>query len=402
MLLGIWLALIGWTAPAHAEACPLYSVFTELDTHRLTVPFSGAPSGARHLSRESVVRGTVGGACPDGETRVQVVATNWWYDRPGRVLALAGDTGCVAATSLRDLRGQMLRGVHPPPSWPPPGIRPGQIIGPLDVPLDCDQDAVSVAGERVPVSLLRNTRPVGPGALANLDTVRAAYRTLFADSPDVVLDQGATDVSAWGRVALPLVRFRTEAELRDVRRDEGMKLASQQSKVITAEGPRTPGGVPVWLHFRGADPRYSDLWGQPDVIVGLMTLFRTWVDHCTARLAPDRPEACTVQVGDIGLASPLRPDPLGHRDHYEGRCVDLRLFRSDGSRYEAMWNQDDDRPGLGRPYSQPLTRQFLAFAVRSADVGDVYFGDPVVAAAVEGVEVRKGHDDHMHLCLADP
>jgi hypothetical protein len=94
----------------------------------------------------------------------------------------------------------------------------------------------------------------------------------------------------------------------------------------------------------------------------------------------------------------VRPDPLGHEEHYTGRCVDLRLFREDGSRYEAYWNRADDRSAAVGGYSVALTEAFLTHALQSAPVEVAYFNDPAIS--VPGVEPHPGHDDHIHLCLS--
>ena len=111
------------------------------------------------------------------------------------------------------------------------------------------------------------------------------------------------------------------------------------------------------------------------------------------------PRSCTVQLGDLGWYSDARPDPLGHKTHFDGNCVDVRLFRDDGSRYEAGWNQSDDRLGVTGGYSQALTAAFLRYATTRHSPTTVYFNDPAVISAVEGVEAQPGHDDHIHLCF---
>ena len=93
------------------------------------------------------------------------------------------------------------------------------------------------------------------------------------------------------------------------------------------------------------------------------------------------------------------PDPLGHLDHHQGTCVDLRLFRADGSRYEAWWNAPDDRAGFPGGYSRQLTRQFLAYTLQEHDIQWAFFNDPAIREALPFVEPRKGHDDHLHVCF---
>ena len=107
----------------------------------------------------------------------------------------------------------------------------------------------------------------------------------------------------------------------------------------------------------------------------------------------------TVQFGDLAWYSDKRPDPLGHKAHFEGNCVDIRLFRDDGSRYEAWWNREDDRQEASGGYSRGLTTSFLEYAYANHKPTKVYFNDPEVHAAVPGVEAQPGHDDHIHLCF---
>ncbi len=77
----------------------------------------------------------------------------------------------------------------------------------------------------------------------------------------------------------------------------------------------------------------------------------------------------------------------------------MRLFRSDGSRYEAFWNKPDDRLGQATAYDQALTGAFLRYANETIDIQTLFFNDPVLIAATPGLEARKGHDDHIHLCV---
>jgi hypothetical protein len=93
---------------------------------------------------------------------------------------------------------------------------------------------------------------------------------------------------------------------------------------------------------------------------------------------------------------------LGHTTHHEGTCVDIRLFRSDGSRYEAYWNRPDDRPGHSDGYDPQLTAAFLNFATETVAIDKLFFNDPSVIAQVPGLEARSGHDDHIHLCVVQP
>jgi len=149
----------------------------------------------------------------------------------------------------------------------------------------------------------------------------------------------------------------------------------------------------------GADARFTDFWGRPETIAAVLTLAAGWHEHCVSELGASA-KNCTLQIGDIAYFGPVQPDPLGHYDHYDGRCTDLRLFRNDGSRYEAWYNKPDDRDGVTGGYDPVLTKAFLEYAMAHTTTGDVFYSDPAVHEAIDGVEPRKRHDDHMHLCFA--
>ena len=120
----------------------------------------------------------------------------------------------------------------------------------------------------------------------------------------------------------------------------------------------------------------------------------SWQNWCVGNQIAVR-DHCTLQIGDLVWYNDLQPDPLGHKDHYGGRCVDLRLFRNDGSRYEAYWDRPDDRPGVQGGYDQMLNQAFVTFVREHFPVSVFYFNDPEIS----GVSSARGHDDHMHLCL---
>ena len=206
----------------------------------------------------------------------------------------------------------------------------------------------------------------------------------------------------WGRVALPFAReLDADAQAKEWS-SESLRTDDQRSRATIAEGPRRA-GEPVYTHFLGTDAPRSDRWGTPAFVMELLSLLSGWSTHCVetlpAQISHASPRSCTVQLGDLGWYSDARPDPLGHKTHFDGNCVDIRLFRDDGSRYEAWWNQSDDRPGVTGGYSQALTAAFLRYATTRHSPTTVYFNDPAVISAVEGVEAQPGHDDHIHLCF---
>lgn len=292
----------------------------------------GVDLGERWLPRGSAV--LMGeGACPEGEAAVEVLAVGAWYRVAEVTLAAEGDAGCL------------------------------------------DE------------SLLRPAPPPGPDRVA---AVRAEFEARFGAMPED-FRAGATD---WGRVSPPL-RYFDEAEIAAQRAAEGLVTEEQREKAVVASGPLRE-GAPVYLHFLGSDAPTSDVWGDPDMVAGLLALADGWFTRCAGALAPAA--HCALQFGDLSWYNATRPDPLGHSPGHLGRCVDIRLFRDDGSRYEAWWNRPDDREGVSGGYSRALNRAFLDYAMSSQPITTAYFNDPAVYEAIEGVEPMGGHDDHMHLC----
>ena len=227
--------------------------------------------------------------------------------------------------------------------------------------------------------------------------VGAAYFQHFGP-----IQASALRSTPWGRVALPFAKeFESEA-LAEEWSSENLRTAEQRARATTAEGPRRH-GEPVYTHFLGGDAPRSDRWGRPAFVIELLALLSGWSTHCVeelrSQIAYASPRTCTVQLGDLGWYSDQRPDPLGHQTHFDGNCVDIRLFRDDGSRYEAWWNRPDDRSGVKGGYSQALTLAFLDYAYAHHSPTTVYFNDPVVVSALAGVDAQPGHDDHIHLCF---
>ncbi len=207
----------------------------------------------------------------------------------------------------------------------------------------------------------------------------------------------------WGRIALPMFRELSATDLRAEQAREGLFTQKQKERAVVAEGPYRD-GKPIYAHFLGSDAPRSDRWATATTIRQLMALADEWATHCRQALPPQIPEAnpdtCLLQIGDLGWYNDTLPDPLGHRDHYRGTCVDIRLFRTVASRYEAWWNRPDDRPNAKGGYSQPLTLAFLRFATETEKVTNVHFNDPAVLEALPDVTAARGHDDHIHMCFA--
>jgi hypothetical protein len=224
---------------------------------------------------------------------------------------------------------------------------------------------------------------------------------VFRERFGAIEDQKVTS-TPWGTVALPMMHELTPEERKQEYQREHLRTPQQRQRATDALGPSRH-GHPVYTHFLGSDAPRSDRWGSPGLVVTLLTLFDQWAQHCRdtlpATIPSARPETCVVQVGDLAWYNDTRPDPLGHTSHFDGKCVDIRLFRNDGSRYEAWWNRSDDRPEAVGGYSRSLTQAFLEFVTTRFEPSVVYFNDPRVVESVKGVLPFRGHDDHMHLCF---
>lgn len=329
------------------------------------------------LSRGSLV--TLGDACPGGRA-VTVLSESWHYRHPA--LPPLDSAPCVPTAVLSPLDDPLIS------QAPPPGartrLRPGTIL----TNLTCTAASYTADGHpHLSAADLAWLRPISPSQEAAVGMVQQTYTQHFGP-----ISLGEIPFTDWGYVGLPLPRRLTDAEIAAEAAAERLVTAPQREKATTDLGPLVD-GVPVYTHFTGSDPRYTDLWARPETIAALLELAAAWSATCPAT----QPRACTLQLGDLAWYSARRPDPLGHADHHQGSCMDIRLFRDDGSRYEAYYNQPDDRDGVTGGYSQPLTRAFLDLAARTARV--LYFNDPAVTSAIPAVQARRGHDDHIHLCF---
>lgn len=326
--------------------------------------------------------------------------------------------GWLAAIAIASA-GQLLRVA--PPGHGAIGVEAGNLWVPRDTTLqpregDCPHETVPVTvlvvdewyrrkQVRLPQTgqsmCLRAAvlRPLGQpdGDERAERAVGAAYFRHFGP-----IDASAIKSTPWGRVALPFARELSDEAIAQEWASEQLETQAQRQRATVAEGPRRR-GEPVYTHFLGSDAPRTDRWGDPDAVIKLLDLISGWSTHCTEQLPAQvvhaSPRTCTVQLGDLAWYSDQHPDPLGHKAHFDGRCVDIRLFRDDGSRYEAWWNRSDDRIGSTGGYSRELTAAFLAYAYAHHTPATVYFNDPQIVSAVPGVEAQPGHDDHIHLCF---
>lgn len=301
----------------------------------------GTDLSGRWVPRGSTVQ-PAAHSCSAEQIPVTVLVVDSWYRKPGVTLARSGDTGCVSASSVRD------------------------------------------AG-----------RPDGDAR------EEMALRVSFSEHFGAI-DASMIRSTPWDRVALPMQTELSESARREMFEREHLRTTDQQSRATDAIGPSRD-GVPIYTHFLGTDAPRSDRWGTLKLVTTLLAVFDGWTRHCRgvlpATVSAARPETCTVQVGDLGWYSDLRPDPLGHRTHYKGNCADIRLFRDDGAAYEAWYNRADDRPEAVGGYSRELTRAFVEYVMEKHTPSVLFFNDPEIVSAVPGVESVPGHDDHIHMCF---
>jgi hypothetical protein len=318
----------------------------------------GVPWGTTEIPTGSLVH-RIAGHC-DG-VMVEIVSVNRLYLRG---MPPPEGTGCVDPAGLQPALRFLALADHGP-------YKAGDLVGHL--PEDCDAHLADYTA----------LRPIRDEELAAVDRVREAYQRDFGP-----IGREEIPYTDWGYVGLPMEFYspaRRDAEILA----EHLDTPERATRAAIAAGP---GGA--YYHFAGADSPDTDRFGRPETIAAFLDLAKGWFAACTAH---DSAARCAIGVGDIAYFAPLRPDPLGHKDHWEGECADIRLFRSDGSRYEAYWNQPDDRTGKVA-YDWRLTRDFVAFARATAPVDTVYFDDPRVLTPMRG-KPRKKHPDHVHLCF---
>ena len=359
-----------WAVTAVSQAGPLCATERVVPSHGGVV----VELDEGELPRGSLVLRSEAATCAAG-VWVEVVAVDPWY-RGGGAPVPVGLRTCV-------------RSEHLQPTSPSAAVVMGDLPGaPSLAPLPWGTLLPSSCAEDREAELLAGSRPISPAQLAAVERVRSAYEAHFG--PIGLHQVGWTD---WGYVSLPLVHFLSDAERAAAIQSEQLRSEEQREKATSALGDAGES----YTHFLGADTQLTDLWAEPSTVVALLELIAAWREQCP-EVVDARPDTCTVQVGDLAFYGPHRPDPLGHRTHYRGQCVDLRLFRQDGSRYESYWNRSDDREGFDRGYSRSLNTAFLALAVERAEGAPVYFNDPAVLAAVEGLAAERRHDDHIHWC----
>ena len=93
-----------------------------------------------------------------------------------------------------------------------------------------------------------------------------------------------------------------------------------------------------------------------------------------------------VNIGDVSKSG--GGDLPGHQTHEQGRQVDIRPFRRDGSNAPTTWQS--------RSYDREQTRNYVEFIKERNPGATVLFNDPVLVR--EGLTKRSdGHDNHLHV-----
>ncbi len=302
------------------------------------------PFGDAWVPVASLVRPV--GNCEGGQ-QVELISPVVQYQEHGKPHAEIGDRACLPFQALASLDGHLFL---------------DQETGTVDSCCECARSP---------------DRPVTPEQLGAIHRVATVYEALWGE-----LNLAWVRVTEWGKVGLPL-EWHGAAQIAAEQEREQLDTPERKEKAVVAHGGN-------YLHFLGTDAPYNDIWGQEHFIIKLMHVAHEWAQAC-----PSSSEVCVVQYGDISWYNGHTPDPLGHADHWPGTCVDIRLFRKDASRYEAWWNQADDRPGDWLGYDGPTTRAFTAWLVTEHSPIKLFFNDPEDHRAGRW----RGHDDHIHYCL---
>lgn len=344
----------------------------------IAAPFVGLPgSSGSELPRGALVLAE--GACEDGSTRVELLSAPRWYGAALETPPM-GARGCVAADALALPEQRFLVSED---AWP---LRRGEVVA-----LGGTCDAWTVDGAVIGRDALSTLQPLSPQTLADALRVRDAYQARFGP-----LNLADVPITGGEFVGLPLPRALDGAALAEELRRERLDTPERQQGAVRWYGGERD-GRPTYAHFLGADTAWSDVWATPEMVLRVLDVAAGWASACP--VAASEPERCLLQLGDLAWFDDVVPDPLGHRDHHAGRCVDVRLFRDDGSRYEAWWSRPDDREGVTGGYDRDLTIAFLRWVTTEQPATRALFGDPIARSAVPVVRFAPAHDEHIHLCF---
>ena len=328
------------------------------------------------LARGSLLRLSEDTECSQQEkVRAEVLSSVYFYSDS----VLIKQSSCIDVTALVPASGFTFYSLAPPADKT--GLRVGQMLTELQDDGACNRELTFAQGQVSNQELLW-LQPLTPTQAATVEQKQSEWVDLLGNWA-----MGRVWITEWGRLALPL-KYYTSAELELEYGREKLQTDTQKEKAVMASGPNE-----LWLHFLGADKKYSDVWGEPETIDKIIDISIRWKSQCTEVMTPPNPDSCILQVGDIAWYNSMLPDPLGHKNHYLGRCMDVRLFRTDASRYEAFWNKGDDRAGFDMAYDGQRTHAFIDLLLKEGGV-PVLFGDPASNA-----DLAARHDDHLHVCF---
>jgi len=329
------------------------------------------------VTRGALVRVLPYQDCPQQKLHVEVLSQVYFY-KTGKPLLPQHQQVCVSLEDIHPAQDYMLSFLSPPPD--DSGLVQEFPIMNWNHTGDCFSSVLEHEEGAFDFSEINWLYAISAKTAQDVYTLQETWASQFGQWV-----WGRVWINDWGRVALPL-EYLSKKELTAEINKENLRTKKQKSKVTVGRGPD-------WLHFLGTDPLYTDVWGSMDHIQLLVSLSTDWHAYCLKDAKVENLDSCVLQIGDISWFNHKRPDPLGHKTHYKGRCIDLRLFRTDASRYEAYWNKKDDRKGYGFAYDPYLNSRFVDFLIEN-EMEDVLFSDHRTNA-----RWAPRHNDHIHFCF---
>lgn len=187
------------------------------------------------------------------------------------------------------------------------------------------------------------------------------------------LDQ--LEFNDWGKAKLPLDNLETA------------NISDSSINAVRKNGK--------FVYYKNSDAPNIDNWGNPTTICSLYNLTDKFFEKC--KETPGRSdEQCMARVGDMSFITPVNKhnpgggwknkDPLDHKSHHTGNCIDLRPFRN-----------DDDFGRLEHTYStydREITQEFVNMA-KKFGANNILFND----SKIKGAARAGGHDNHLHICF---
>ena len=313
-----------------------------------------------------------------GLVGARVLSDVYFYQQKGS--SSPSDSICIDESVVVAVDGWSFYSLIPPAGEQ--GYRVGEQFSSVSDTAQCQTKTISFEGQSIPLDELHWFQAIDKDRARQIEQLQKEWQDQFGDWA-----LGRVWISDWNQVALPLEYYSKEDIEAEYKR-ENLESSVQREKAVIAKGPDD-----LWLHFLGTDALYSDIWGQPETIESLISIAQIWKERCESDPKVRKKESCTPQIGDIAWYNDRLPDPLGHRDHYKGSCIDLRLFRHDGSRYESYWNKEDDRSSFSKGYDLRLNNAFIDL-LKEQGVNRILFSDPNSHA-----ELASRHNDHIHFCF---